>query len=234
MFCDMKLSSLSILIPAYKDEKTISTVIHRALLAGRTYAKKFEIVVLNDASPDRLSLILRTLKRTIPELRIVTHATNQGYGETVKDLYYAGKNAWLFTAPGDYQIDPMELKKFVPYANTADMIIGWRKERNDTQSRKRQSFVYNGLLKLLFGISVHDINSIRLMKRNIFKKRTIISSSAFVDAELTIGAIRDGFQVIETHILHRNRTTRGASGGKLKIIIPVIIDMFLYKLRNFV
>lgn len=230
----MKLSSLSILIPAYKDEATIALVVKRAVQAGRLCAKRFEIVVCNDASPDCLSSVLIRLKRTVPEMRIMTHKKNQGYGGTLKDLYFAGINDWLFTTPGDYQMDPMELRKLLPLSDRADMIIGWRKDRNDTQARKRQSFVYNSLLRFLYGIHLHDINSIRLMKRSIMRERHITSTSAFVDAELTIGAIHDGFTVMEHPIVHRKRITSGASGGKLSVILPVIIDMFRYKLQNLI
>lgn len=230
----MKLSSLSILIPAYKDEDTISLVVNRAVQAGRLYAQQFEIVVCNDASPDHLSSVLHTLKKTIPNLRIFTHAKNKGYGGTVKDLYFVGKYEWLFTIPGDYQMDPMELQQLVPYTKQWDMIIGWRSDRQDTQARKRQSVLYNQLLQWLFHIDIHDVNSIRLMKKDIMKTRKITSTSAFVDAELTIGAIRDGFAVRECPISHRKRQTTGASGGKLKIILPVIRDMLVYKLRSFV
>lgn len=209
----MKLSSLSILIPAYKDESTISLVVKRAVQAGRLFAKKFEIVVCDDASPDHLSSVLTLFKKTVPEMRIITHKKNKGYGGTVKDLYFEGKNEWLFTTPGDYQIDPMELRKLLPSTPKGDMIIGWRRERNDTPARKRQSFIYNTLLKVLYGIRLHDINSVRLMKRTVMKGRIITSTSAFVDAELTIRAIHDGYHVIEIPIAHRRRETRGAGGG---------------------
>lgn len=225
----MKLSSLSILIPAYKDEKTIATVIERAILAGRRYSKKFEIVVLDDASPDKLSSVLSKLKRTTPMLHIMTHAKNQGYGGTIKDLYIAGKYEWLFTTPGDYQIDPMEIGKLVMKTKHADMIIGWRSDRKDTPARKRQSGVYNTVLRFLFGIPLHDINSVRLMKRRVMRERHVASQSAFVDAELTMGAIRDGYVVVETHIAHRPRETQGGGGGKLSVILPVIKEMLWYK-----
>ncbi len=224
----MKLSSLSILIPAYRDAKTIATVIKRAVLAGRRYANTFEIIVLNDASPDNLSSVLARVKKTIPMLRILTHKKNVGYGQTIKELYLLGIHEWLFTVPGDNQMDPMELSNLVPFANGADMIIGRRIHRQDNKNRKRQSALYNGLLRFLFGITIRDMNSIRLMKRKIMKNRVIHATSAFVDAQLTIGAIRDGFTVIEKSIVHKKRMTTGASGGKLKIILPVIIDMVRY------
>jgi len=230
----MKLSSLSILIPAYDDKKTIALVVNRAREAGQLFAKRFEIVVCNDASPDLLASVLPLLKRSIPEMRIMTHKKNQGYGGTLKDLYFEGKNEWLFTIPGDYQIDPMELRKLLPLTDAGDMIIGWRKVRFDSQARKLQSVVYNGLLRCMYGIRLHDINSVRLMKRSIIEGRYIASTSAFVDAELTIGAIRDGFRVIEYPIKHRKRETSGAGGGKLSVILPVIFDMVRYKLHSMV
>lgn len=228
----MKLSSLSILIPAYKDEKTITSVIRRAQHVGKQIANVWEIVVINDASPDSTGKEINKLKKHIPELRFIEHACNKGYGGTIKELYYAGKYTWSFTVPGDYQMDPAEIKKLIPYTKNADMIIGWRSDRKDSLARKRQSAIYNGLLRFLYGLYLHDINSIRLMKRTILQKRHIDSVSAFVDAELTIGAIRDGFRVIEIPIEHRKRETSGASGGKPSVIIPVIRDMLLYKLRH--
>ena len=224
----MKLSSLSILIPAYKDEKTIVNVVELAVLAGRRYADRYEIVILNDASPDSLLSVVKKLKREIPTLRIITHKKNLGYGQTIKELYCAGMNKWLFTIPGDFQIDPMEIKKLLSSTRQADMIIGWRKNRYDTNTRIRQSRLYNGLLRLLFRLQLHDVNSVRLMRKSIMDRCTIRSSSAFVDAELTIRAVRDGCRVVEIPISHRPRETRGAGGGKLKTIMPVIRDMILY------
>ena len=227
----MKLSSLSILIPAYKDEETIECVVKRAVQAARAVTSIFEIRVLNDASPDKTGEVLQMRKKQIPQLKVRTHTINQGYGRTFSELYSSGIYDWLYIIPGDYQIDPMEITKLVPSTNRADMIIGRRVQRQDNEKRKQQSAVYNALLRFLFGISIRDINSIRLMKRDVMKNRVIQARSAFIDAQLTIGAIRDGFTVIERPIVHRKRITSGASGGKLSTILPVIVDMFRYKLH---
>jgi len=232
LYMNIRLPSLSILIPAYKDEDTIELVVKRAVQAARAVTSVFEIIVLNDASPDRTGMVVQRLKKQIPQLKVLTHTVNQGYGRTFSELYSSGIYEWLFTIPGDYQIDPMEIKKLVPYTNRADMIIGWRVDRQDNEKRKQQSTVYNTFLRLLFGISIHDINSIRLMKRDIMKHRVLTVRSAFVEAQLTIGAIRDGFIVIERTIVHKKRITGGASGGKVSIILPVIWDMIRYKMHT--
>src|SRR5260221_10831182 len=107
--------TLSFLIPAYNDESTIRRAVVEAQKIGRRVAKRFEILVINDASPDRTGEILSRLTAEIPQLVVSTHKVNKGYGETIKELYYKGKYDWLFSAPGDYQIPARELVKLLPH-----------------------------------------------------------------------------------------------------------------------
>ena len=226
-----KLSSLSFLIPAYNDEATIGQVIREAVAVGKRVARKFEIVVVNDGSRDMTGWHLVTFARVSDgtRLRVITHRTNQGYGKTIKELYYAGKYEWLFTIPGDYQVGARELVKLINSYNgtissprrrgsslkkmdSPDMILGWRVKRNDPVKRLLFSWIYNTLLRVLFGIKLHDVNSVRLMRRSLLQDITLTSTSAFVDAELVIGVKRIGYTVTEVPISHRARTD-GAPGG---------------------
>ncbi|MBI5620909.1 glycosyltransferase family 2 protein [Candidatus Gottesmanbacteria bacterium] len=219
------LSSLSFLIPAFNDEATIEKVVHEAVAVGRRVAKKFEIVVINDGSQDMTGPRLVSLVKKFKELRVITHRTNQGYGRTIKELYYAGNHDWLFTIPGDYQVGAKELETILerfPELNKSqfresdkipDMILGWRVKRNDPTNRLLSSWIYNTLLRLLFGVTLHDVNSVRLMRRSILKNMTLTSYSAFVDAELVIRAKRLGFLVSEVPVVHRARSDDRPGGG---------------------
>ena len=155
------LSSISVLIPAYKDEKTIGYVVDEADKIARKTAPKYEILVINDASPDNLGEVLEGLKRKYKNLSVTTHTENKGYGQTIKELYYQAKYDWFFTVPGDNQIPPAELEKLVKHAEKADMILGWRVNRRDSEGRLFQSSVYNNLLRFLFGIALHGGYQIR-------------------------------------------------------------------------
>ena len=229
----MKLKSLSFLIPAYNDEKTIETVVRKAYRIGQDAAEQFEIVVINDGSRDKTGEILSRLKRQSLHLDVLVHAGNKGYGETIRELYYAGKYEWFFTIPGDFQIDPKEVTKLIPYADSADMIIGWRKNRRENTERQLQTSVYNWLLRTLFPIDLHDINSVRLVRHTVIDAVSPVSTSAFVDAELTIGAVRKGLRVIEVPIIHKKRETEGAGGGKPSVILPTIVDMLRFAAKSF-
>lgn len=230
------LPSLSILIPAYNDEQTIGKTVLEAYKVGRKCTRKLEIIVLNDASPDNTGKVLETLRKKIPVLKILKHTINGGYGAAIKDLYYAGKNEWLFTTPGDYQIPPQEILKLIKNIGKADMVIGWRVKRRDPPNRLRQSRIYNTLLRVLYDISLKDINSVRLMKRPIMENIALTTKSAFVDAELTIMALKKGYRVIEVPISHKAREVGEvtAGGGKLKTILPVIKDMLIFRLKSLI
>ena len=224
------MDSLTFIIPAYNDGATIETVIRKTGDTGRRLGIPFNILVIDDASTDETPEILSRLTKRIKELRVITHTKNAGYGQTIKELYQKAGHTWLFSIPGDYQIDPSELTKLWPHRAEADIIIGWRRVRRDTLARINQSRIYNRLLCILSGLTIHDANSVRLMKTSIMKSVHLTSSSAFVDAELVISAKRLGFRIMEIPIAHRKRTGVGASGGHLTTILPTIRDMIIFRL----
>jgi dolichol-phosphate mannosyltransferase len=226
------MESLTFIIPAYNDETTIETVINKTADVGKKLRIPFTIEVIDDASSDATGYILRKLTRRMPNLHVITHTKNAGYGQTIKELYRKAYNNWLFSLPGDYQIEPGELVHLWSRRREADMIIGERRLRHDIPSRLRQSRIYNTLLRVLFHLDMHDVNSVRLMRTSLMKSICLTSSSAFVDAELVIRSKRAGFRVMEIPIDHRARAGSGASGGKLSTILPTIRDMIVFRLHH--
>jgi len=227
------LSSLSILIPAYNVSETLPHVLEKAKTMGKSIAKKIEIVVVDDGSTDETPTLLKALQKKIPELRVITHVHNQGYGMSIKDLYYAGTMDWMVTLPGDDQIDPFEVVKLEKNRGDHDMIMGKREIRNDHIKRKIQSKTYNFLLKLFFNIPTTDVNTIRLMKQEIMKKVKLTMTSPFVDAELVLKTNQKGYSISEVPIVHKARITPGATGGKFfQTILPTVIDLLSYKIKH--
>ncbi len=227
----MKVSSLSIVIPCYNTQTTVSDVIKQAYTVGRRVSNKLEILALDDASTDGTADILQKLKKHIPVLRILSHATNQGYGITIKTLYTKARYAWIFSLPSDDQFDAKEIETLLQHTREADMILGKREIRNDSPRRKLQSAVYNGLFRLFFNLRLTDINTIRLMKKRIIDSIELRTNSAFVDAELAIRANQQSFRILEIPVVHKSRLDNGGSGGKFfKTILPTIIDMVKMKI----
>lgn len=229
----MKLRSLTIVIPCYNTASTVQDVVLNAHSVAKRVSSSVEIITLDDASTDSTPAILMSLKSKIPGMRVLSHSANKGYGETIKTLYQKATGEWIFSLPSDDQFDAEEILKLIPYTESSDMILGRRVKRNDIAKRRFQSQIYNGLLRLLFHIELHDANTIRLMKKSVITSLRLQSRSAFVDAELAIKMLRAGLTIREVPVTHKVRVDRGGSGGKFfKTILPTIIDMVKMRLRR--
>lgn len=226
----VRLSSLSLIIPAYNDEETVGRLIDDASTILSEMCEDFEIVVCNDGSRDGTLDVIEDKARTNKHVRVLNHPINKGFGATIRELYLAGGKDYIFSLPGDYQYAPKELLAMAQGLRTHDFVIGWRVNRNDPPRRKLQSHVYNFMLRALYGHRHKDVNSIKLFKREILDKIQLRSYTPFIDAELCIRAERAGYKVVEIPIEHLPRLTQGASGGKFSVIWETFSD--LVKMRS--
>jgi glycosyltransferase involved in cell wall biosynthesis len=216
--------SISIVIPAYNDQETIEKVVSEAIEVVSGLATDYEILVINDASRDDTGALLDQLAQADKAIRVVHHETNRGYGATIAELYMGAKEDLVFSTPGDRQLRPKELLKMLPALNHYDIVIGRRKERQDPFIRKVYSFIYNSLIRILYGLKVRDINSIKLIKREILEHIHFEATSAFTDAELCIRAARLGYRVGEVNVEHLARAFGEASGGKFSVMWDTFVD----------
>lgn len=220
------LKSLSLVIPAYNDETTVGRLVMDANRLLGEICQDYEIVVINDGSRDQTLSVLQSLSKDVRRLRVISYEHNRGYGETIKELYLAGRKDLIFSLPGDYQYAPKELLKMADGLVDHDFVIGLRAKRNDPPRRKVQSLIYNALLRIVHGNKHKDVNSIKLFRRKVLQKVELKSRTAFVDAELVIRASRAGFKIVEIPIEHLPRLSQGASGGKLSVILETFADLF--------
>jgi len=77
------MTKLSILVPAYNEEKTLSTVIE-SLKKLKLEGVNKEIIIIDDGSKDRTSEILKVKKKNNPKLKIITHNRNKGKGAAIQ------------------------------------------------------------------------------------------------------------------------------------------------------
>ncbi len=226
----MTLPSVTFIIPTYNDEATIHSVIQHVLSMAKTVARSYSLLVLDDASTDSTPQILQNLTKQTKAMRVITHSKNQGYGKSIKELYLKADKEWLFSLPGDFQINPSELMKLIPYAQSHDIVLGKRINRSDNIFRLIQSKIYNALLRLLFRLTLSDVNTVRLMRTSIFNTISLVTDSAFVDAEMLIHAKRQGLRVIEIPIEHSKRISGKGTGGNIrKTILPTVKDLILFR-----
>ncbi len=158
-------------------------------------------------------------------LRVIHHERNRGFGPTVRELYLGAKGDLVFGVPGDGQIRASQIHKMLPAAALADLVVGWREIRNDPRRRKHQSYVYNLLIRMLYRVTIGDVNSAKLIHRRVLEGLQLETQSAFVDAELCIKTLRRGLTIRGVVIEHMPRQSGEGGGGKFRMIWDTVKDM---------
>ncbi|MEA2113235.1 MAG: dolichyl-phosphate beta-glucosyltransferase [Patescibacteria group bacterium] len=135
---------LSIIIPAYNEEKRISNT----LLAIDHYLSKqdyvYEIIVVNDGSKDKTAQIVGKFSRLVKNLRLIDNQENHGKGWVVKQgmLEAKGKYRLFMDADNATTIDHFE--KMIPLFEEGCQIVIGSRDKKDAKGAKQavpQSFL---------------------------------------------------------------------------------------------
>ena len=178
------MDSLYIVMPAYNEEANIDKTVNTwySILDGKDEASR--LVVADSGSSDSTHQILLNLQKQYPKL-VILEDTQKQHGPKVIALYdYAIKNRidYIFQTDSDGQTLPEEFEPFWQQREAYDMVIGWRRGRQDGGSRVFVTKTLKAVIKLCFGVTVTDANTpYRLMKAETMKRY--------------IGLIPDGFNL---------------------------------------
>ena len=169
----MAAEKLYIIIPAYNEEANIEAVAREWHTVVQGKGESSKLVIINDGSKDATYEKLLKLTEELPQLEVLDKE-NSGHGATLLYGYhYALKCGadYIFQTDSDGQTLPEEFDAFWDKRGEYDVLIGYRKQRQDGIARVFVSKVLKFVLKLIFGVNVTDANTpFRLMKRAILEK----------------------------------------------------------------
>jgi glycosyltransferase involved in cell wall biosynthesis len=199
--------SLTIFFPCYNDAGTIGSLVAGAHVVGRESGRDFEIVVVDDGSSDASGEILRELTSHYPELRVVEHGVNRGYGAALRSGFSAATKDLVFYTDGDGQYDVLELKKLLPVLQEGvDVVNGYKIARSDPWHRIAIGKVYLVLMRILFQFRVRDVDcDFRLMRRAALGTIALRHSSGVICLELVKKLERAGFRFVDFPVHHYHR-----------------------------
>lgn len=230
-FPDNSQITLSVFFPAYYDEHNIGKVTRSAVkILEELKLKDYEIIIIEDGSPDRTGEVADELAGEFPKVRVIHHTKNMGYGATLKDGFVNAKMDYVFYTDGDNQFDLEEMKKFVALIPFSDIVVGYRKHKQYSLYRKFTSLCYNYLLKIIFDIHYWDIDcAFKLFKTDLFRKIEIKSIDAFIDAEIMLKANLLDYTVTELGVQHLPRLDGVSTGARPSVILRTIREIFEYR-----
>jgi glycosyltransferase involved in cell wall biosynthesis len=199
---------LSFFFPAYNDGGTIASLVIRAVQAISRLTPDFEVIIVNDGSEDSTAEIADELARTYPQVKVVHHRQNRGYGGALRTGFATASKELIAYTDGDAQYDPGEIellwKQLTP---GADMVNGYKISRSDPLHRVIIGRVYHHTVKLLFRLRVRDVDcDFRLMRREIFDRVRLERDTGVICLEMMRKVQDAGFRIVETPVHHYHRT----------------------------
>ncbi len=222
--------ALSVFFPAYYDELNIPKVVEGALGVIRELGiEDFEIIIVEDGSPDRTGEVADELAARHPGVRVVHHPRNLGYGMALRTGFREASREYVFYTDGDNQFDLGELRKFAALVPYTDIVSGFRVDKRYSTYRKFTSFVYNLILRMLFGITDRDVDcAFKLYPTRLFREMELESKDAFIDAEIAIKARLLGYTSTEVGVRHLPRMDGISTGARPSVIFRTLLEIYRY------
>lgn len=226
-----KVNELSIFFPFWNEDKNIMRVVELAIPVAEKYADKWEILMVDDGSSDDTLKKAQELEKKHKNLRVITHNPNRGYGSALKEGFENSKYEIVVFADGDGQFDFSEICRFFEEIESADIVVGFRKKRNDHKIVKRLFLMT--LLKfwdlVLFGIWFKDIDcGFKMFKRSALTEiGQLRSEGAMITTEILAKAKKKKLKISQVGVTHYPRKFGIQTGAEPAVVVRAVLESFI-------
>ena len=215
---------LSIIVPVYNEEDNAIPMFEAIRDAVAPIEREIELIFVDDGSKDRTVERLTTLpKDGKPKVRIVKFRRNYGQTQAMMAGIDVARGKVLVTMDGDLQNDPRDIQLFLEQIEAGnDLVVGWRKNRQDHWSRVLPSKVANWLIARVTGVPIKDNGcSLKAYRADLIKKIPLYSEMhRFIPAMSSLARPK----IAEIVVRHHPRV-HGASKYGFSRIYKVFVDL---------
>lgn len=220
---------LSIIIPAYNEEKRIDNTLRKCLKYLKSKKCNFEMIVVNDGSKDNTVKIVRKFRN----VKLIDNKINHGKGFVVRQGMLKARGDYVLFCDADLSTPIEEVDNLMKYTKDYDVIIASRAVKESRvktlQYRKLLGRVFAFFVNLLIVWGISDTQcGFKLFSKEtakkIFRKQTI-NGWAF-DVEVLFLARKFGYKIKEVgvrweHFDHKDVTPTGQSLKMLKEVLKI-------------
>jgi glycosyltransferase involved in cell wall biosynthesis len=205
--------TLSIVIPAFNEEKTIETILDRVMSVDLNTIKK-EIVIVNDCSRDGTARKIDELAEKFPEVRAFHHHVNQGKGAALRTGIQHCTGDWVIIQDADLEYDPQEYPLLLEpiLQDKADVVYGSRflgtgAHRVVYYWHSMGNWFLTSLSNMLTNLNLTDMETCyKLFRREIIQKIQIEEGRFGFEPEITAKIARMHCRIYEVGISYHGRT----------------------------
>ncbi len=213
------MTMLSIVIPAYNEERGIADIVHRVLSVGEDLTEvgvdKLELLVVDDGSQDRTAEIVSSVEG----VRLIRHEHNKGYGAALKTGFAEAHGELIGFLDADGTYPPEYFPQLCLAAlDGADLVIGSRMAGEESQmplTRRIGNIFFAALVSILGRRRITDSASgMRVFKREILEKIYPLPDGLNLTPIMITRALHEDINLIEVPIPYEERVGR----SKLSVV----------------
>ena len=210
---------LSVIIPAYNEEDGIASIIERVLAIAPTLKAAetdLELIIVDDGSRDGTA----DIAGQYPEVRLIRHRTNHGYGAALKTGFAHAQGTWLGFLDADGTYPPEHFPELLSAAREkeADLVIGSRMAGTQSEmprSRRIGNLFFARLVSLIGNQQITDSASgMRIIRREMLPWLYPLPDGLNFTPVMSTRAIHEKLNMIEVPIPYAERVGR----SKLTIV----------------
>lgn len=232
---------LSLIIPAFKQEKTIVENIKHVQKAIEEIRYDHEIIVVVDGLVDKTVELLKKAK--LPKVKIVWYKENEGKSYAIRIGMLEAIGDYVMFLDSGMEIDPNGISMLLEHMEwyEADIIVGSKRHPASKIKysiiRKILSIGYFLIVKMLFGLKIRDTQvGIKVFKKSVLQKvlPRLLEKKFCGDLEMLVVAKQMGFERIYEAPIKLNYNLGSIStAATLKSIRGIIIDTLAIFYRRY-
>jgi dolichol-phosphate mannosyltransferase len=221
-----KIAELSTVIPAYNEQEVLPVSIAEAVEALDDIAERWELLVVDDGSTDRTAEVVSEWSVRDERIRLLRQPRNLGYSKALIRGFRESRYEMVCYTDADAQFDLREVLDLHDRIDRVEMVVGYRKRRQDPSIRLLTSAVFNRLQGLVLGVRVRDCNcALKLFRRDFLQALPLDSDAFLIDAELFARTQRAGGRWREVGVTHRPRE-QGSTTVKVSTITETLRELW--------
>lgn len=219
---------LSLALNVYNEEKNINNIYNECKAVLRKAKIPYEIIFIEGGSTDNSWKILQKLAKENEDCRVIQAQWLPGQKLNAGMKIARGKYFGYMCSDGQDNPDVIPQMFKLLEDKKADFVKGRRIDRKFWE-RKMISVIYNQLCRILFNLSLRDINMHpKIFNRELVKGINLLSRCESVDLEIVLRAQKKGYKIVEIPVVERVREG-GRSSVNLRVALKMFVDILSYK-----
>ncbi|MCB8964431.1 MAG: glycosyltransferase family 2 protein [Bacteroidales bacterium] len=217
---------ISVIVPLYNEEESLPELMEWISRVMNQHNFSYEVIMIDDGSNDSSWTVIESLTQKYQTVRGIKFRRNYGKSAALQVGFTASKGDVVITMDADLQDSPDEIPELhrMIMEEGFDLVSGWKKKRHDPLLSKRiPSKLYNGTVRCITGIKLHDMNC----GLKAYKGRVVKSVEVYGEMHryIPVLAKQAGFKKIGEKVVHHQERKYGVSKFGWERFINGFLDL---------